>query len=150
MELVNRELQNRPPNEDTLRGITETTFQNGRAITSRTDPIRDLEYQRAFAKNRLIDVERLITRHEQQMAEDVEEEYLTIRREDKRDIRLLKLSNAEKRSAEVARRLAAHQGYQNLCETRDRLAVELVTLRIEIDFQRREFYRVLVAEVPYV
>jgi hypothetical protein len=42
-----------PPNEAILRGITETSFLNGKAITTRTDPIRDLEYRRTLVKNAL-------------------------------------------------------------------------------------------------
>ncbi|TAJ43628.1 hypothetical protein [Methanofollis fontis] len=151
MELINREREHRPPNEDLLRGTTETSFLNGKAVTTRTDPIRDLEYQRTLVKTALADIERLIVRQEQQTTEEVEEEYLLIRRHDKRDIRLLNLSNAEKRAAEVGRRLGAQENYQNLCDSRDRLLVELARLRIEIEFQRREFVRALAEQgAPYV
>lgn len=151
MDFITREEEHRPPNEAILRGITETSFLNGKAITSRTDPIRDLEHQRLLLKSSLDEVTFLINRHERRTAQDLEEEYLTIRRQDKRDVRLLNLSNAEKRTAEVERRLAAHDGYQNLCDTRERLNLELFRLRIEIDFQRREFYRALIEKgAPYV
>lgn len=144
MELITREKEHRPPNEAILRGITETSFLNGKAITTRTDPIRDLEHQRLLLKSALDEVNFLINRHELRTAQDIEEEYHAIRRQDKRDIRLLNLSNAEKRTTEVERRLAAHDKYQNLCDTRDQLTIELFKVRIEIDFQRREFYRALI------
>lgn len=142
MDMLRSEEAHRPPNEDLLRGTTHKRFNNGRCITHRTDKIRDLELQALDMRRRIEDLDREIHNLERTISQEVEDEYFTIRQRDKRDVRLLPLSNADKRRAEVERRLQ-HTEHPRLTAERDELHLLLSCIRIDIDFYRREWQRAL-------
>lgn len=142
MDMLESEAANRPPNEDLLRGITHKRFNNGRCITHRTDKIRDLERRALDMRRRIEDLDREIHNLERTTALEVEHEYITIRQQDKRDIRLKHLSNADRRRDETERRLQ-HTEHPRLTAERDELHLLLSCIRIDIDFYRREWQRAL-------
>lgn len=146
-ELLNREKECRPQNEATLRGIPGKAFQHDKNTLTRTDPVRDLELRRLHLTNLLKETQRDIAELEQETPQGAEDKCLEIRRRDKTDIRLLNISNGDKRAIEADRPFLQHEKYQDMCDARDQLIAELAKVHIEIDTRRREFHRAII-EVP--